>query len=71
MILVFFVLFIVFFIALIPIVWAQQSRRERSAAVAICPKCGHDAKVYGDDTGNCTKCRAQLIRTPGGSLVVK
>ena len=71
MIIVFFIFFVVFLVILLPIALIQSGRREAAAKHASCPKCGHDAKVYTDDTGVCTKCRAKLIRSAGGSLIVK
>lgn len=71
MLLLLFVMFFGFTVVLITMVWTQQSHRERTATSAICPKCGHEAKVYKDDKGTCMKCRAKLIRTPDGSIIVK
>lgn len=71
MILVFLIIFVACFVVLLPLGIVNQRKRENAAVTASCPKCGHAAKVYGDDTGVCTKCRAKLIRAAGGSLIVK
>jgi predicted Zn-ribbon and HTH transcriptional regulator len=71
MIIVFLVLFAVFFVILLPIGIVNQRKRESAAQSASCPKCGHDAKVYADNTGACPTCRAKLIRSANGGLIVK
>ncbi|MNN65507.1 hypothetical protein D3C81_1810160 [compost metagenome] len=56
----------------LPFVLAKSAKAAKVSERVPCPKCGHDALMFGDgSTGQCIKCRAKLVRAVDGNLIVR